>query len=144
MTKKQKLFNKFYWKKYNLQNTNFLYFTYLLINYHCIIYLIKYRAKKKHFNLNNTKINQKSYRIILIYYTGYVTFKVLKYVKINGLNPFYHIFSKVTGYFEEINKNTYYTLVPTNESKEIIKTFEELWSEIRDIISSIKNSDDHN
>ena len=31
-------------------------------------------------------------------------------------------------YFEEINKNKYLTLVPTNESKEKIKKYEELWS----------------
>ena len=36
------------------------------------------------------------------------------------------------------------TLVPTNDSKEIIKIFEELWSKIRDLIRSItKNSDDY-
>ena len=35
------------------------------------------------------------------------------------------------------------TLVPTNESKEIIKNCEELWSKIRNLIRSItKNSDD--
>ena len=47
-------------------------------------------------------------------------------------------------YFEEINKDKYLTLVPTNESKEIIKEYEELWSKIRDLIRSItKNSDDY-
>ena len=47
-------------------------------------------------------------------------------------------------YFEEINKNMYLTIVPTNESKEIIKRYEELWNKIRDIIRSItKNSGDH-
>ena len=36
------------------------------------------------------------------------------------------------------------TLVPTNESKEIIKKYEELWSKIRDSISSItKDLDDY-
>ena len=34
------------------------------------------------------------------------------------------------------------TLVPTNESKEKIKKYEELWSKIKDLIRSItKNSD---
>ena len=37
-------------------------------------------------------------------------------------------FSKVNRYFEEINKNKYLALVPTNISKEIIKKYEELWS----------------
>ena len=50
--------------------------------------------------------------------------------------------NKVYRYFEEINKNKYLALVPTNESKEIIKKYEELWSKIRDLIRSItKNSD---
>ena len=40
-------------------------------------------------------------------------------------------------YFEEINKNKYLTLVPTNESKKIIKKYEELWSKIRYLIRSI-------
>ena len=31
-------------------------------------------------------------------------------------------------YFEEINGNKYLTLVPTNESKEIMKKYKELWS----------------
>ena len=35
-----------------------------------------------------------------------------KYVKINRANPLYLIFSEVNGYFEEINKSKYLTLVP--------------------------------
>ena len=42
---------------------------------------------------NNTKIDGKSYRIILIYYIGYVTIK--KDLKIYSVNPLYLIFSKV-------------------------------------------------
>ena len=35
-------------------------------------------------------------------------------------------------------------LIPTNGSKEKIKTYEELWIKIRDLISSVtKNSDDY-
>ena len=35
-------------------------------------------------------------------------------------------------------------LVPTNESKEIIKKYEELWSKIRDLIrSKTKNSNNY-
>ena len=71
--------------------------------------------------------------------------KNLRYVKINRVNPLHFMLSKVNGYFREINKNKYLTLVPTNESKEIIKKYEELWSKIRDLISSItKNSNHYN
>ena len=98
----------------------------------------------KNFDPNNIKIDEKSYKNILIYYIGYVTIKDSKYVKINSVNPLYLIFNKVNGYFEEINGNKYLTLVPTNENKEKIKKYEELWSKIRDLIRSItKNSDDY-
>ena len=67
-----------------------------------------------------------------------------KYVKIYSVNPLYSIFNKVNGYFEKINGNKYLTLVPTNESKEKIKNYEELRIKIRDLIRSItKNSGDY-
>ena len=50
----------------------------------------------------------------------------------------------MNGYFEEINGNKYLTLVPTNEKKEKIKKYEELWRKIRNLIRSVtKNSDDY-
>ena len=52
--------------------------------------------------------------------------------------------NKLNGYFEEINGNKYLTLVPTNESKEKIKKYEELWIKIRDLISLVtKKSNDY-
>ena len=41
----------------------------------------------KDFDPNNIKIDDKSYKNILIYYIAYVTIKDSKYVKINSLNP---------------------------------------------------------
>ena len=65
-------------------------------------------------------------------------------MKIDSVNLLYLIFNKVNGYFEEINENKYLTLVASNESKEKIKIYEELWSIIRDLIRSItRNSDDY-
>ena len=75
-------------------------------------------------------MDEKSYINIFIYYIGYVTIKDSKYVKINSVNPLYLIFSKVNGYFEEINKNNYLKLVRNSDSKEKIKKYEELWSKI--------------
>ena len=50
----------------------------------------------------------------------------------------------MNGYFEEINISKYLTLVPTNESKEKIKKYEELWIKIGDLVRSIiKNSGDY-
>ena len=89
------------------------------------------------FDPDKLKINKKSYKKIVIYYIGYVTIKDSKYVKINNVNFLHLIFNKVNGYFEEINGNKYLTLVPTNETKEKIKKYEELWSKIRDLIRLI-------
>ena len=56
----------------------------------------------KIFDLNNIKINEKSYKHFLIYCIGYVTIKDLKYVKINIVNPLYFTFSKVNGYLKKL------------------------------------------
>ena len=75
----------------------------------------------KHFYPNNIEIDEKPYKDILIYYIEYVMIKDLKCIKLNSVNPLYLIFSKVSGYLEEINKNNYLMIVPTNEGKETIK-----------------------
>ena len=47
-------------------------------------------------------------------------------------------------YFEEINRNKYLTLAPTNESKEKVNKYEEFWRKIRELIRSItKNVDNY-
>ena len=70
----------------------------------------------KIFDPNKIKIDEKSYKNILIYYIGYMTIKDLQYLKINSVNPLYFIISKLNEFFEEINRNK------NNESKEIRKT----------------------
>ena len=40
----------------------------------------------KIFDPNNIKIDEKSYKNLLIYYIGYVTIKDSKYVKVNSVN----------------------------------------------------------
>ena len=88
----------------------------------------------KSFDLNDIKVDEKSYKNIFISYTENVTIKGLKNIKINSVNLSYLIFSKMNEYFEEVNKNTYLTLASTSESKEKIKKYEELWSKIRNLI----------
>ena len=51
--------------------------------------------------------------------------------------------NNMNGYFE-INENKYLTLAPTNESKEKIKKYKELWIKIRNLVISVtKKSDDY-
>ena len=65
----------------------------------------------RNFGLSNIKIDEKSYKNILLYYTGYVTIKDLKYVKINSINSLYLLITEINECFEEINQNKYLTLV---------------------------------
>ena len=57
-----------------------------------------------------------------------------KCVKVNSVNSFYFVFSKVNGYFEVIYKNKCSRLVPTNQNKEKVKKYKELLSKITDCI----------
>ena len=99
----------------------------------------------KGFDPNSIKIDEKSYKNILIYYIAYVTIKDSKYLKINSVNPLYLMFNRLNGYFEEINGKKYLTLVSTNGSKDRIKKYEELWNKTRDFIrSATTKSDDYN
>ena len=54
----------------------------------------------KIFDSNNTKVDEKSYKNILIYYIEYVTIKDSKYIKIYSVNPLYLIFKKVNEDFK--------------------------------------------
>ena len=79
-----------------------------------------------------------------IYYIAYATIKNSKYVKMNSVNPLNLVLNKLSGYFKVIDGSKYLTLVPTNESKEKIKRYEELLIKIRDLIRLVtKKADDY-
>ena len=72
-----------------------------------------------------------------------MTFKDLRYMKNNSVNPLYLIINKINGYFKEMNGNKYLALVSTDESKEIINRYEVLWSKIKDQIRTITNNSEN-
>ena len=114
-------------KDINIKNQTYYFF-------YDIIYIENFYPK-------NIKIDEKSYKNILIYYIEYVTIK--KDLKNVSVNPLYIIFGKINGYFEDINGDKYLMLLSTNESKEKIKKYEELSIKIRYLIRSITNNLDH-
>ena len=73
----------------------------------------------KNFDPNNIKIDEKSYKNILIHYIEYVAIKDSKYVKINSVNLLYLVFNSVNKYLNKEIK--YLALVTNNESKEKMK-----------------------
>ena len=76
------------------------------------------------------KINEKSYKNIFTYHIGYITVKILSYIKINSGNPLYLIIGKMNGYIEERNGNKYLTLVLSDKRKHTPKKYKEIWSKI--------------
>ena len=59
------------------------------------------------------------------------------YVKINSVNSLYLIVNEVDGYFKEINRNKYLTLVSTDKNKEVFTIYTELWDGIKNFIENI-------
>ena len=88
------------------------------------------------------KIDQKPYKHNLIYYIGYVTGKDLSYAKISSVNRLYLI-DKINLHIEESSGYKYLTLVRTDESKETLKKYQELWTKIKDLTRSITNNLDN-
>ena len=72
---------------------------------------------------NRIKMDKKSYKNIIIYYIGYITFKNPSSVKINSVNPLYVFIDKADGYIEESNGNKRYFLLVKN--KDTLKKYTE-------------------
>ena len=61
----------------------------------------------KNLGPDKIKIDEKSYKIILIYHIGYLTVENVSYVKIKSVDHLYLIIDKINGYIEESNGNKY-------------------------------------
>ena len=68
--------------------------------------------------------------------------KYLSYATINSVNPIYLIIDKINEHIQGSNGNKHLALVPTDESKDTLKDYEELWNKIIDLIRSITNNSD--
>ena len=95
------------------------------------------------FDSNLLKIDKKSYKDIDIYYIGYITIKKIGDCEnIYSVNPLYLIIGKVDGHIEENNGNKYLVFDPaelhsTDENKEVLKKYTELWDGIKNEIKTI-------
>ena len=71
--------------------------------------------------LNKIKKDEKTYKIILIYYIGYVTVKDLRYIKNDCVNTLCVIINKINGYTEESNGNKYleFPLMTVKDTKKV-------------------------
>ena len=86
------------------------------------------------FDVRLLKIDKKSYKSIGIYNIGYITKKKIDDCeKMYSLNPLYLRISNANGYIEE-KVNKYLIFDSTDENKELLKKYNDLFNGIRDEI----------
>ena len=87
---------------------------------------------------NLLKIDEKSYKDIGIYNIGYITIKKIDdYENIYSVNPLYLIIAHASGYIEEKGVNKYLVFDSTDENKELLKNYNDVFNGIRDKIKKI-------
>ena len=88
------------------------------------------------------KIDKKSYKDNGIYNIGYITIKKIDdYKNIYSVNSLCLNVTHASGYIEEKGVNKYLVFDPTDENKELIKKYNDVFNGIRDKIKEI-NSDE--
>ena len=77
------------------------------------------------------KIDKKSYKSIGIYNTGYIAIKKIDDCESTySVNPLYLLISHTNGYIEEKGVNKYLVFDSTDESKELLKKYNDVFNGI--------------
>ena len=93
----------------------------------------------KSFEPNLLKIDRKSYKNIGIYNIGYITIKKIDDCEnIYSVNPLYLRINHASEYIEEKGVNKYLIFDSTDENKELLKKYSDVWSGIKNKIGSNK------
>ena len=96
----------------------------------------------KIFDSDLLKINKKSYEGIGIYNIGYITIKKIDdYENIYSVNPLYLIITHVSGYIEEKHVNKYLVFDSTDENKELLKKYNNVFNGIRSKIKKVSGDE---
>ena len=94
------------------------------------------------FDSNLLKIDKKSYKDIGIYNIGYITIKKIDdYENIYSVNPLYLIIAHASGYIEEKGVNKYLVFDSTDENKELLKKYNDVFHGIRNKIKEISGDE---
>ena len=94
------------------------------------------------FDVKLLKTDKKSYRDIGIYNIGYVTKKKIgDCMNINSVNPLYLGITHSNGYSEEKGVNKYLVFDSTDENKELLKKYNDVFNGIRDKIKEINSNE---
>ena len=88
------------------------------------------------------KIDKKSYKNIGIYNIGYITIKKIDDCgNINSVNPLYLNIAHASGYIENKGVNKYLAFDSTDENKELVKKYNDVFNGIRDKIKEINSEE---
>ena len=92
----------------------------------------------KNLDAQLLKIDKKSFKRIGIYNIGYITTKKIDDCKnTHSVSPLYLRIDHASGYIEEKGFNKYLVLDSTDENKELVKNYNDLFNGIRDKIKEI-------
>ena len=96
----------------------------------------------KKFDARLLKVDKKSYKNIGIYNIGYITIKKIDdYENIYSVNPLYLTIAHASGYIEEKGVNKYLVFNSTDENKELLKKYNDVFNGIRDKIKEISSGE---
>ena len=96
----------------------------------------------ENFDSSLLKIDKKSYKGIGIYNIGYITIKKIDNCKnIHSVNPLYLLVNHASRYIEEKGVNKYLIFNSTNENKELLKKYDDVWGGIRNKIKEVSSGE---
>ena len=96
----------------------------------------------KIFEPNLLQIDRKSYKNIGIYNIGHITIKKINdYENIYSVNPLYLLVNHANGYIGEKNGNKYLIFDSTEENKELLKKYNDVWNGIKNKIEAVSNGE---
>ena len=95
----------------------------------------------ENFDAGLLKIDKKLYKDINIYNIGCATKKIGNCMNINSVNPLYLGITHANGYIEEKDANKYLVYDSTNENKELLKKYNDVFNGIRDKIKEINSNE---
>ena len=96
----------------------------------------------KSFDARLLKIDKKSYKSIGIYNIGYITIKKIDDCEsIYSVNPLYLRVDHVNGYIEEKGVNKYLVFDSTDENKELLKKYNDVWNGIKNKIEEVSSGE---
>ena len=95
----------------------------------------------KTFDSKNLKLDKKACKDLNIYNIGYVTIKKIgDCYDVDSLNPLYCCIDHTSGYIEEKGLNKYLIFDSTDENKELLKKYNDVFN---GLIDKIKKIDDN-